>query len=95
MVGGIVSTILVFHEVNDVEHWLGSPKRQEVFGRLGITGRLFTDPAKTNRVGLILEVPDMEVLQQLMQSDQAADAMKIDGVRPETLLFLEEVSGQL
>lgn len=95
MVGGIVSTILVFHEVNDVEHWLGSPKRQEVFGRLGITGRLFTDPAKTNRVGLILEVPDMEVLQQLMQSDQAADAMKFDGVRPETLLFLEEASGQL
>jgi hypothetical protein len=90
-----VSTILVFHEVNDVEHWLGSPKRQEVFGRLGITGRLFTDPAKTNRVGLILEVPDMEVLQQLMQSDQAADAMKFDGVRPETLLFLEEASGQL
>jgi hypothetical protein len=90
-----VATILVFHEVNDVEHWLRSPKRQEVFGPLGITGRLFTDPAKSNRVGLILEVPDMEALQRFMQADEAAEAMKFDGVRPDTLLFLEEASGQL
>jgi hypothetical protein len=90
-----VATILVFHEVNDVEHWLRSPKRQEVFGPFGITGRLFTDPAKTNRVGLILEVPDMEALQQFMQSGEAAEAMKFDGVRPDTLLFLEEASGQI
>jgi len=27
---------------------------------MGITGQLFTDPGKSNRVGLIVEVPDME-----------------------------------
>jgi hypothetical protein len=94
-IGGIVATVLVFHEVDDVEHWLRSPKRQETFGPLGITGRLFTDPAKTNRVGLMLEVPDMEALQRFVQSEEAAEAMRFDGVRPGTLLFLEEASGQL
>jgi hypothetical protein len=62
---------------------------------LGITGRLFTDPAKTNRVGLVLEVPDMEAFQQLMQSDEAAEAMRFDGVRPDTFVLLEEASGHL
>jgi hypothetical protein len=90
-----VTTLFVFHEVDDVEHWLGSPKREEVFGPMGITGRLFTDPAKTNRVGLVVEVPDMEAFQQLMQSDEAAEAMRFDGVRPDTLVFLEEASGHL
>jgi hypothetical protein len=28
-----MATHLIFHEVDDVEHWLGSPKREEVFGR--------------------------------------------------------------
>ena len=62
---------------------------------MGITGRLFTDPAKTNRVGLVVEVPDMEAFQQFMQSDKAAEAMRFDGVRPDTLVFLEEASGHL
>jgi hypothetical protein len=88
-------TIIAFHEVNDVDHWLHSPKRQEVFGSMGITGQLFTDPAKSNRVGLILNVPDMEALQKLMQSEEAADAMRFDGVRPETLLMLEKASDHL
>jgi hypothetical protein len=90
-----VATILAFHEVDDLEHWLRSPKREEVFGPLGITGRLFTDLAKTNRVGLVAEVPDMEAFQRLMQSDEAAEAMRFDGVRPGTLVLLQEASGHL
>lgn len=62
---------------------------------MGITGRLFTDPAKTNRIGLLLEVPDIQAFQQAMQSDEAAEAMRFDGVRPETLLVLEEASGHI
>jgi hypothetical protein len=85
-----VATVIVFHEVEDVDHWLGSPKRKEVFGPLGVTVRTFTDPEKTNRVGLILEVPDMDALRQFMESEVAADAMKIDGVRPETIVMLVE-----
>jgi hypothetical protein len=83
-------TIVISHEVDDVEHWLSSPKREEVFGPAGITVRTFVDPAKTNRVGLIVEVPDMETFQRAMESEAAADAMKFDGVRPETILMLVE-----
>ncbi|WP_427004985.1 hypothetical protein [Pseudarthrobacter sp. H2] len=85
-----MTTVMIFHEVDDVQHWLGSPKREEVFGPLGITVRTFVDPAKTNRVGLIVDVPDMDTFQQMMESDVAAEAMKYDGVRPETIVTLVE-----
>jgi hypothetical protein len=85
-----VATHVIFHEVDDVEHWLSSPKREEVFGPMGITVRTFRDPQGSNRVGLIVEIPDMAAFQSFMQTDQAADAMKHDGVRPETLLVLDE-----
>ena len=54
-----MATLLGFHEVDDVDHWLSSPKREEVFGPLGITVRTFRDPEGSNRVGLIVDVPDM------------------------------------
>jgi hypothetical protein len=85
-----VATYLVFHEVDDVEHWLGSPKREEVFGPMGITARTFHDPEGSKRVGLVVEIPDLAAYQEFMQTEAAADAMKHDGVRPETLLVLSE-----
>jgi hypothetical protein len=36
----------------------------------------FVDPAKTNRVGLIVEIPDMDNFQQMMEPKEVADAMK-------------------
>ena len=83
-------TLMIVHEVDDVEHWLSSPKRVEVFGPLGITVRTFIDPANSNRVGLVVQVPDMETFQRVMESEAAAEAMKSDGVRPETILTLVE-----
>ena len=83
-------TVLAFHEVDDVDHWLSSPKREEFFGPTGVTVRTFRDSSGSNRVGLIMEVPDMAVLQDLLEGEEAAGAMEHDGVRPETLLILEE-----
>jgi hypothetical protein len=83
-------TLMLFHEVDDVDHWLKSTKREEFFGPLGMTARTFVDPQSTNRVGLIVEVPDMETFQRSLESDDAAAAMKHDGVRPETILVLVE-----
>jgi hypothetical protein len=57
-----------------------------------MTIRAFRDPAGSNRVGLIAEIPDVAPFQELMQTDAAADAIKADGVRPETLLVLDEGS---
>jgi hypothetical protein len=85
-----MATVLIFHEVEDVDHWVRSTKREEFFGPLGMTARTFVDPTQTNRVGLIAEVPDLETLQAALATDAAADAMKFDGVRPETLVMLVE-----
>ena len=83
-------TLLVFHEVDDVDHWLASPKREEFFGPLGMTTRTFRDPEGSNRVGLIAEVPSIEAWQAALESEEAAEAMKFDGVRPETIIGLVE-----
>ena len=85
-----MATYLVFHEVDDVEHWLSSPKREEVFGPMGITARTFHDPEGSKRVGLVVEIADLAAYQEFMQTEAAADAMRHDGVRPETLLVLSE-----
>ena len=88
--GSSVPTLLVFHDVDDVDHWLSSPKRQEFFGPLGVTFRTFRDQQGSKRVGGIVEVPDVAAFEQAMQSEEAADAMKFDGVHPETMLILKE-----
>ena len=75
-------TLIAFHEVDDVDHWLGSPKRAEVFGPLGITIRTFRDPEGSNRVGLIAEIPNMAAWQEMMESEAAADAMKLTACAP-------------
>ena len=78
-------TLLITHDVDDVEHWLASPKREEFFGPHGITTRTCIDSDRSNQVGLIVEVPDMNTLRQALATPEAADAMKYDGVRPDTL----------
>ncbi len=86
-----MTTLMVMHDVDDVEHWLGSPRRMELFTPLGMTARTFVvDREKSNRVGLIVEVPDMNSFQDALGSEAAAEAMKFDGVRPETIVILTE-----
>ncbi len=85
-----MATHLIFHEVDDVEHWLQSPKREEVFAPIGISVRPFRDPQGSNRVGLIAEIPDMSAFQEFMQTEAAGDAMRYDGVRADTILVLDE-----
>ena len=55
-----------------------------------MTSRTFRDPDGSNQVGLIVEVPSLEALQEALQSEGAEEAMKHDGVRPETMLMLVE-----
>lgn len=86
-----MATLLVFHEVDDVDHWAASPKREEFFGPMGITHRTFRDPEGSNRVGVIFEgVDDLAAFEKGLQTEEAAEAMKYDGVRPETIVTLVE-----
>ena len=78
---------LVFtHEVDDVAHWLASPKRDEVFAGVATNIQTYVHPTEPNRVALSMEVADMDALDTLMKSEAAAEAMKYDGVRPDTIM---------
>ena len=46
-------TVIAYHEIDDRDHWLASPKRAELFGPLGIEHRTFVDPENPSRVAVI------------------------------------------
>ncbi len=84
-------TVIGYHDVKDKDHWLASPKREEFFGSLGVTDiRTFVDPQNPTRVGLLMDVPDMDAVMAAMETEAAAEAMAHDGVVPETLVILVE-----
>ena len=45
----------------------GFPKREEILGPLGGTVRIFRDVRGSNRVGLIVEIPDISLWEQVLQ----------------------------
>jgi len=84
-------TVIAHHDVKDTKHWLASPKREEVFGPLGVTNiRTFVDPQKPTQVAVLMDVADMDVVMAAMENKEMADAMSYDGVLPETLVILVE-----
>jgi hypothetical protein len=85
-----MATVIVYHQVDDVEHWLASTNRDSVFGALGITVRPFVERVPNHRVGLLVDTPDLDTFERAMGSLAAADAMAADGVRPDTLVILVE-----
>ncbi len=78
--------MIVTHEVDDVAHWLSSPKREEVFSGVATNITTFVHPGDSNRVALSMEVADMAAFDTVMKSEAGAAAMKYDGVRPATLV---------
>lgn len=88
-------TVIAHHDVKDTEHWLASPKREEVFGPLGVTNiRTFVDPQNPARVAVLMDVADLDAVQAFMATREAADAMEYDGLLPETLVMLVEAGGR-
>lgn len=84
-------TIMGHHDVKDTEHWLASPQREQVFGPLGVSNiRTFVNPDDPKKVGVLMDVADMDALTAFMETQEAADAMAHDGVLPETLVLLVE-----
>lgn len=84
-------TVIGRHDVKDTDHWLASPKREEVFTPLGVTNiRTFVDPQNPTQVAVLMDVADVDVLMAAMQSEAMAEAMAYDGVLGETLVLLVE-----
>lgn len=78
--------LIATHEVDDVAHWLSSPKREEVFDGVATDITTFVLPGEPNKVALSMDVADMAAFEAVMKSAAGAEAMKYDGVRPETLV---------
>lgn len=80
-----MATVLITHDVDDVQRWLSSPVRAEFFASLGYTVRTFIDPGNDHRVALVVEGPGLDPLLQAVQTPEGAAALKDDGVRPATI----------
>jgi len=85
-------TVVATHDVKDVDHWLSSPKREEVFGPLGVTNiRTFVNPTDRSHVSISMDVPDMDALMAVLQADAGVAAMEYDGVLGETpVMYVQE-----
>jgi hypothetical protein len=84
-------TVIGHHDVKDQKHWLASPKREEVFGPLGVTNiRTFVDPQNPTRAAVLMDVADMDALMAAMKTEPMVEAMAYDGVIGETLVILVE-----
>lgn len=77
--------LVATHEVDDVAHWLASSKREEVFAGIATNMATYVLPGDSNRVALTMDVADMDALDTMMKSEAGAEAMKHDGVRPDTV----------
>lgn len=84
-------TVIAYHDVKDRDQWLASSRREEFFGPLGVTNiRTFVDAENPTRVGLVMDISDMDAVMAAMETEAARDAMAHDGVLPETLVILVE-----
>ena len=84
-------TVFAHHNVKDKDHWLASPTREEFFGPLGVTNiRTFVDPTNPSRVGVLMDVADMDAVIAALDTPEAAEAEANDGVLPETMVILVE-----
>jgi len=89
--GTTMPKILVHHDVDDTEHWLAQTTREEFFGSLGVTDiKTYTNAEKPTQVGLTMDVPDLDALVAALQTPEAAEAMKKDGVHADTVVICVE-----
>ena len=85
-------TVVAHHDISKgKDHWLSSPKREEVFGPLGVTYiRTFVNPQDPTQVAVVMDIENLDTVMAYMQTPAAAEAMAHDGVVPESLVLLIE-----
>ena len=82
--------LVAIHDVDDVDHWLKSPKRAEVFAGIATNMQTYVLPGSSSKVALSFQVEDMDALDAMMKSEAGAAAMKYDGVHPDTVVVYVE-----
>jgi ketosteroid isomerase-like protein len=79
------TTIVINHDVKDADHWLaawtGEDSRHDMFAEHGVANvRVFQNPDKSNQIGLLVDVADMEAFHAFLNSEEGAKAKAEDGV---------------
>lgn len=81
-------TVIATHDVKDTAHWLASPKRAEIFATIGVVNiRTFVNPQHRNSVALIMDVPDMDAMMAMLDSDEGKAAESTMGSSPRPSRF--------
>ncbi len=94
--GAGTTTMVVTHEVQDVDRWLaawqGPDSRHALFAQHGAPSvRVFRSVDKPTLTGLLIEVADMAALQAMLDSPEGAAAKAADGVKDPTIRMFAEV----
>lgn len=82
--------IIATHEVENVAHWLASPKREEIFDGVATNITTYVLAGDSNLVSVSMDVADMDAFDAVMKSAAGAEAMRHDGVRPDTIALFTE-----
>ncbi|MFK8036374.1 MAG: hypothetical protein AB8B94_19755 [Hyphomicrobiales bacterium] len=82
--------IIAMHDVDDVERWLASPKRDEIFKNVAFDMVTFVHPVEPNKVGLSANIPDIDKFLEINNGPIGVEAMKHDGVHADTVVFMVE-----
>lgn len=82
--------VIAMHDVDDVDHWLSSPKREEIFKDVATDIVTFVHPAEPNKVGVSMTITDLDGFNAIQQGPIGAKAMKHDGVHPDTIVAMVE-----
>jgi hypothetical protein len=87
-------TVVGFHKITKgPDHWLSSPKREELFAQHGVTNiRTFIDPKDPTQVAVVMDVENLSAFKEAMESPAAAEAMAHDGVDADSLVILMEAT---
>jgi hypothetical protein len=85
-----MATHLAFHEVDDVDHWVSSPKREEVFGPSNHHSHVPGPARAPSALGRLSRPPDFAAFQEFTHTQPAAEATKQDEGRPDTRVILAE-----
>ena len=82
--------VIAMHDVDNVEHWLASPKRDEIFRDVVFDMVTFVHPTDPNKVGLSANISDIEKFLEVYNGPLGVAAMEYDGVRPDTVVMMVE-----
>lgn len=77
--------VIAMHDVDDVDRWLASSKRDEIFKEVAFDMVTYVNPSEPNKVGLSANIPDIEKFLEINNSSAGQAAMQHDGVHPDTI----------